>query len=116
MVILIETDVAMDFLTMRQPYYNDAQNIIQMCAFQEFSHPLLSRKHLQISINFCKLVQKWFNGLENKTCDQNNSHNRKSPVSNGFVETGFNYSMMLAGFHMFKETLISNRKVILQVE
>lgn len=32
MVILIDTNIAMDFLTMRQPYYNDAQNIIWMCA------------------------------------------------------------------------------------
>ncbi len=32
MVILIDTNVALDFLTMRQPYYNDARAIIQMCA------------------------------------------------------------------------------------
>lgn len=32
MVILVDTNVAMDFLAMRQPYYNDARNIIHMCA------------------------------------------------------------------------------------
>lgn len=32
MVILIDTNVAIDFLTMRQLYYNDAQKIIRMCA------------------------------------------------------------------------------------
>ena len=32
MVILIDTNVALDFLTMRQPYYNDARNVIRICA------------------------------------------------------------------------------------
>lgn len=32
MVILIDTNVALDFLTMRQPYYNDARNVIMICA------------------------------------------------------------------------------------
>ena len=32
MVILVDTNVAMDFLAMRQPYDNDARNIIHMCA------------------------------------------------------------------------------------
>lgn len=32
MVILIDTNVALDFLTMRQPYYDDAKNVIQICA------------------------------------------------------------------------------------
>ena len=32
MVLLIDTNVALDFLTMRQPYYEDARNIIRMCA------------------------------------------------------------------------------------
>lgn len=32
MVILIDTNVALDFLTMRQPYYNDAKNVIRICA------------------------------------------------------------------------------------
>lgn len=32
MVILIDTNVALDFLTMRHPYYEDAQNVIRMCA------------------------------------------------------------------------------------
>ena len=32
MVILIDTNVALDFLTMRQPYYNDASDIIRLCA------------------------------------------------------------------------------------
>lgn len=32
MVILIDTNVALDFLTMRQPFYNDARKIILSCA------------------------------------------------------------------------------------
>lgn len=32
MVILIDTNVALDFLTIRQPYYEDARNIIRHCA------------------------------------------------------------------------------------
>ncbi len=32
MVILIDTNVALDFLTMRQPYYDDAKKIIKLCA------------------------------------------------------------------------------------
>ena len=32
MVILIDTNVALDFLTMRQPYYKEASDIIRICA------------------------------------------------------------------------------------
>lgn len=32
MVILIDTNVALDFLTIRQPYYDNAKNILQHCA------------------------------------------------------------------------------------
>ena len=32
MVILIDTNVALDFLTIRQPYYDNARNIIRLCA------------------------------------------------------------------------------------
>lgn len=32
MVVLIDTNVALDFLAMREPYYSDAKNIIRMCA------------------------------------------------------------------------------------
>lgn len=32
MVILIDTNVALDFLTMRQPYYREASDIIRICA------------------------------------------------------------------------------------
>lgn len=32
MVILIDTNVALDFMTMRQPFYDDARNIIRLCA------------------------------------------------------------------------------------
>ena len=32
MVILIDTNVALDFLTMRQPYYDDAREVIRICA------------------------------------------------------------------------------------
>lgn len=32
MVILVDTNVILDFLTMRQPYFGDAKNVIQMCA------------------------------------------------------------------------------------
>lgn len=32
MVILIDTNVALDFLAMRHPYYEDAKNVIRMCA------------------------------------------------------------------------------------
>ena len=35
MVILIDTNVALDFLTMRQPYYDDARNVIQACAGEQ---------------------------------------------------------------------------------
>lgn len=35
MVILIDTNIALDFLTMRQPYFNDARNIIQICAGEQ---------------------------------------------------------------------------------
>ena len=35
MVILIDTNVALDFLTMRQPYYEDARKIIQICANEQ---------------------------------------------------------------------------------
>lgn len=32
MVVLIDTNVALDFLTMRQPYYEDARDAIRICA------------------------------------------------------------------------------------
>lgn len=32
MVILVDTNIILDFLTMRQPYYDDARSIIRMCA------------------------------------------------------------------------------------
>lgn len=32
MVLLVDTNIILDFLTMRQPYYDDAKNIIRMCA------------------------------------------------------------------------------------
>lgn len=32
MVILIDTNVALDFLTMRPPYYEDARDVIRICA------------------------------------------------------------------------------------
>lgn len=32
MVILIDTNAALDFLTMRKPFYDDAREIIQICA------------------------------------------------------------------------------------
>lgn len=32
MVILIDTNVALDFLTMRQPFYDDARKVIMICA------------------------------------------------------------------------------------
>lgn len=35
MVILIDTNVALDFLTMRQPYYDAAKKIILACANDE---------------------------------------------------------------------------------
>lgn len=35
MVILIDTNVALDFLTMRQPYYDDARSVIQACAGEQ---------------------------------------------------------------------------------
>lgn len=35
MVILIDTNVALDFLTMRQPYYDDARNVILACAGEQ---------------------------------------------------------------------------------
>lgn len=35
MVILIDTNIALDFLTMRQPYYDDAREIIRICADEQ---------------------------------------------------------------------------------
>ena len=35
MVVLIDTNVALDFLTMRQPYYDDARNVIRICADEQ---------------------------------------------------------------------------------
>lgn len=35
MVILIDTNVALDYLTMRQPYYEDARNIMRVCADEQ---------------------------------------------------------------------------------
>ena len=35
MVILIDTNVALDFLTMRQPYYDDSRNVMQACADEQ---------------------------------------------------------------------------------
>ena len=32
MVVLIDTNVVLDFLTMRQPYYEDAKAVIRICA------------------------------------------------------------------------------------
>lgn len=32
MIILIDTNVALDFLTMRQPYYDAARNVMMICA------------------------------------------------------------------------------------
>ncbi len=32
MIILVDTNIALDFLTMRQPFYNDAREIISLCA------------------------------------------------------------------------------------
>lgn len=35
MVILIDTNVVLDFLTMRQPYYDDSRNVMQACADEQ---------------------------------------------------------------------------------
>ena len=35
MVILIDTNIALDFLTMRQPYYDEARDIIRVCAGEQ---------------------------------------------------------------------------------
>ncbi|MCM1252951.1 MAG: PIN domain-containing protein [Clostridium sp.] len=35
MVILIDTNIALDFLTMRQPYYDAAREIIRLCASEK---------------------------------------------------------------------------------
>ncbi len=35
MVILIDTNVALDFLTMWQPYYGDSRNVMQACADEQ---------------------------------------------------------------------------------
>lgn len=35
MVILIDTNVALDYLTMRQPYYDDAREVIRICADEQ---------------------------------------------------------------------------------
>ena len=35
MVILIDTNVALDFLAMRQPYYDDSRNVMQACADEQ---------------------------------------------------------------------------------
>lgn len=35
MVILVDTNIILDFLTMRQPYYDEARNIIRMCAEEQ---------------------------------------------------------------------------------
>lgn len=35
MVILIDTNVVLDYLTMRQPYYEDARNIMRVCADEQ---------------------------------------------------------------------------------
>lgn len=32
MVVMIDTNVALDFLTMRPPYYEDARDVIRICA------------------------------------------------------------------------------------
>lgn len=32
MVILVDTNVALDFLTMRRPFYDDARKVIKICA------------------------------------------------------------------------------------
>lgn len=32
MIILADTNIALDFLTMRQPFYNDARKVIRLCA------------------------------------------------------------------------------------
>lgn len=32
MVVMIDTNVALDFLTMRSPYYEDARDVIRICA------------------------------------------------------------------------------------
>lgn len=35
MVILIDTNVALDFLTMRKPYYDNAREVIRICAVEK---------------------------------------------------------------------------------
>jgi predicted nucleic acid-binding protein len=35
MIILVDTNIILDFLTMRQPYYDEARNIIRMCAEEQ---------------------------------------------------------------------------------
>ena len=35
MVILVDTNIALDFLTMRQPFYNDARKVIRLCASEK---------------------------------------------------------------------------------
>lgn len=34
-VVIIDTNVALDFLTMRQSYYDDARNVIRVCADEQ---------------------------------------------------------------------------------
>ena len=35
MIILVDTNIALDFLTMRQPFYNDARKVIRLCASEK---------------------------------------------------------------------------------
>lgn len=62
MVILIDTNVVLDFLTMRQPYYDDARQLIKMCAM-EWTEGYLAFHSLPNIFIFCaKIIRKRTDG------------------------------------------------------
>ena len=55
MVILVDTNIMLDFLTVRQPYYDDARNIIRILendAFSDFEDCLQDECAQEISADY----------------------------------------------------------------
>lgn len=67
MVVLIDTNVALDFLTVRQPFYQSAKAILQACASDDMQgyiafHSLTNAGLIRSMTGCCTTVSCWTTG------------------------------------------------------
>ena len=56
MVVLIDTNVALDFLTVRQPFYQSAKAILQACASDDMQGYIAFHSLPNISVSYTHLT------------------------------------------------------------